>query len=74
MTTIQSDVVIITNKDMFEVNNVNKYLFTTINVFTKMVWVYPMKANTCKNVMEYFKDILKKCGDKHKCLNTERGS
>ena len=55
----QSDVVFFTNKDMVEVNNGYKYLFTTIDVFTKMVWVYPMKANTCKNVMECFKDILK---------------
>ena len=70
----QSDVVFFTNKDMVEVNNGYKYLFTTIDVFTKMVWVYPMKANTCKNVMECFKDILKKCGDKPKRLNTDRGS
>ena len=55
----QSDVVFFTNKDMVEVNNGYKYMFTTIDVFTKMVGVCPMKANTCKNVMECFKDILK---------------
>ena len=54
----QSDVVFFTDKDMVEVNNGFKYMLTTIDVFTKMVWVYPMKANTCKNVMECFKDIL----------------
>ena len=70
----QSDVVFFTDKDMVEANNCFKYLLTTIDVFTKMVWVYPMKANTCKNVMECFKDILKKCGDKPKRLNTDRGS
>ena len=54
----QSDVVFFTNKDMVEVNNGFKYLFTTIDVFTKMVSVYPPKANTCKNVLECFKDFL----------------
>ena len=39
-----------------------------------MVWVYPLKANTCQNIMECFKDILNKCGDKPKRLNTDRGS
>ena len=39
-----------------------------------MVWVYPMKSNTCKNVMECFKDILNKCGNKPERLNTHRGS
>ena len=33
----QSDVVFFTNKDMVEVNNCFIYLFTTIDVFTKMV-------------------------------------
>ena len=71
---IQSDVVFFTNKNMLKVNNGFKYLFTTIDVFTKMVWVYPMKANTWKNIMECFKDIFNKCGDKPKRLNTDSGS
>ena len=33
-----------------------------------------MKANTCKNVMECFKDIPNKVGDKPKRFNTDRGS
>ena len=70
----QSDVVFFKNKDMVEANNGYKYLFTTIDVFTKMAWVYPLKANTCKNIMECFKDILEKCGRKPKRLNTDRGS
>ena len=41
----QSDVVFFTNKDMVEANNGYGYLFTTIYVFTKMAWVYPLKAN-----------------------------
>ena len=70
----QSDVVFFTNKEMVEVNNGYRYIFTTIDVFTKMAWVYPLKANTCQNIMECFKDILRKCGAKPKRLNTDRGS
>ena len=70
----QSDVVFFTNKDMVEANNGFRYLFTTIDVFTKMVWVYPLKVNNCQNIMACFKDILEKCGDKPKRLNTDRGS
>merc|ERR1712208_74434 len=32
-------------------NNGYKYLFTTIDVFTKMAWIYPMKENKCAVVM-----------------------
>jgi hypothetical protein len=46
----------------------------TIDVFTKMAWVYPMKDNKCKNVMECFQDILVKCGKKPERLNSDRGS
>ena len=70
----QSDVVFFTNKEFVDVNHGYKYLFTTIDVFTKMAWVYPMKDNKCKTVMECFKDILKKCGDKPERLNSDRGS
>ena len=55
----QSDVVFFTNKDMVEANNGYKYIFTTIDVFTKMAWVYPLKANTCRKIMECFRIYLK---------------
>ena len=70
----QSDVVFFTNKEFVDVNHGYKYLFTTIDVFTKMAWVYPMKDNKCKTVMECFKDILDKCGEKPERLNSDRGS
>ena len=54
----QSDVVFFTRPELVEANNGYKYLFTTIDVFTKMAWVYPMKENKCAVVMECFKDIL----------------
>ena len=59
---------------MVKANDGYRYLFTTIDVFTKMAWVYPLKANTCQNIMDSFKDILRKCGKKPKRLNTDRGS
>ena len=70
----QADVVFFTNKHFVDNNNGYKYLFTCIDCFTKMAWVYPMKANTCANVMLCFKDILKKCGKKPERLNSDRGS
>ena len=70
----QSDVVFFTRQELVQANHGYKYLFVTIDVFTKMVWVYPMKENKCAVVMECFKDILKKCGDKPERLNTDRGS
>ena len=57
-----------------EANHGYKYLFTTIDVFTKMTWVYPMKDNKCKTVMTCFQDILRQCGDKPERLNSDRGS
>ena len=70
----QADVVFFTDKDMVKVNSGYKYLFTCIDCFSKMAWVYPMKANTCDNVMNCFKDILDKCGKPPQRLNSDRGS
>ena len=70
----QSDVVFFTNKDLVDANHGYKYLFTTIDVFSKMAWVYPLKENKCVKVMECFKDILSKCGEKPERLNSDRGS
>ena len=63
-----------TRKEIVEVNDGYKYLFTTIDVFSKMAWVYPMRENKCANVMKCFEDILSKCGDKPERLNSDRGS
>ena len=70
----QSDVVFFTKPELVSQNNGYKYLFTTIDVFSKMAWVYPMKQNKCETVMKCFIDILNKCGDKPERLNTDRGS
>ena len=39
----QSDTVFFTRPELVEANHGCKYLFTTIDVFTKMAGVYPMK-------------------------------
>ena len=70
----QSDVVFFTRKELVQANDGFKYLFTTIDVFSKMAWVYPMKENKCINVLKCFKDILQKCGKKPERLNSDRGS
>ena len=70
----QADVVFFTDKDMIKVNSGYKYLFTCIDCFTKMSWVYPMKVNNCDSVMNCFKDILNKCGKPPQRLNSDRGS
>ena len=56
----QSDVVFFTRKELVEVNDGYKYLFTTIDVFSKMAWVYPMRENKSANVMKFFEDILRR--------------
>ena len=39
-----------------------------------MAWVFPLKENKCEAILNCFKSILKKCGDKPERLNTDRGS
>ena len=70
----QADVVFFTNEALVAENDGYKYLFTCIDCFTKMAWVYPMKTNRCATVMKCFKDILQKCGKKPQRLNSDRGS
>ena len=70
----QADVVFFTNPEMVKVNKGYKYIFTCIDCFTKMAWVYPLKANTCENVLQSFKHILSVCGKQPDRLNSDRGS
>ena len=70
----QSDVVFFTNDLLVKASKGYRYLFTTIDVYTKMAWVYPMKQNNAKNVKRCFQDILSKCGKKPDKLNSDRGS
>ena len=70
----QSDVIFFTNEEFVDVNDGYRYLFTTIDVFTKMAWIYPMKDDKCQTVMKCFKDILTKCDENPGRLNSDRGS
>ena len=70
----QADVVFFTDVDMSTANNGFKYLFTCIDCFSKMAWVFPLRHNTCENVMSCFKTILQSCGQKPERLNSDRGS
>ena len=70
----QADVVFFTNPEMVKANQGYKYLFTCIDCFTKMAWVYPLKKNTCDNVLKCFENILSVCGEKPQRLNSDRGS
>ena len=69
----QADVGFI-DKEYSEASGGYKYLLIVIDCFTKYAWVYPMKANTSRNVIESFIDVLSKCGRKPERLNTDRGS
>ena len=70
----QADVVFFTDKDMVKENLGYRYLFTCIDCFSKIAWVYPLKLNNCDTVMKCFQDILSKCGKKPDRLNSDRGS
>ena len=70
----QADVVFFTDSDMVKANNGYKYLFTCIDCFSKMAWVFPLMVNNCETIMTYFKHIIKICGKKPDRLNSDRGS
>ena len=69
----QADVGFI-DKEYAEASGGYKYLFAVIDCFTKYAWVYPLKANTGKNAIECFEDVLAKCGEKPERVQTDRGS
>ncbi len=70
----QADVVFFTDPDMVKQNNGYRYLFTCIDCFTKMAWVFPLKSNNCDSVMKCFQSIINNCGKKPERLNSDRGS
>ena len=70
----QADLVAFTNPEYIKANDGYKYLFTTIDVFTKYAWVYPLKSKDCETTKKCFEDILSKCGKQPEKLQTDRGS
>ena len=70
----QCDLVSFTHNNMIPENDGYKHLFTTIDVFSKMAWVFPIRDKKCETVLLCFKDILKKCGKKPLRVQTDRGT
>ena len=70
----QADLVSFTNPEYIKANDGYKFLFTTIDVFTKHAWVYPLKSKDCETTKKCFEDILSKCGKQPEKLQTDRGS
>ena len=70
----QCDLISFTQNNLPQENDDFKHLFTTIDVFSKMAWVYPIRDKKCETVLICFKDILKKCGKKPERVQTDRGT
>ena len=70
----QCDLISFTQNDLPQENDGFKHLFTTIDVFSKMAWVYPIRDKKCETVLLCFKDILRKCGQKPQRVQTDRGT
>ena len=59
---------------MVEANKGLKYLLCIIDVFTKFVYLYPLKSITCEDVIICFEDLFRKCGKLPKKIYTDKGS
>ena len=70
----QCDLISFTQNNLPQENDGFKHLFTTIDVFSKMAWVYPIRDKKCETVLSCFKDILQKCGKKPQRVQTDRGT
>ena len=70
----QCDLISFTQNNLPEENDGFKHLFTTIDVLSKMAWVYPIRDKKCETVLLCFKDILRKCGQKPQRVQTDRGT
>lgn len=70
----QCDLISFTQNNLPEENDGYKHIFCTIDVFSKMAWVFPIKDKKCETVLNCFKDILKKCGERPQRVQTDRGT
>ena len=70
----ECDVAYFSKKAMVEANNGLKYLLCIIDVFTKFVYLYPLKSITCEDVIICFEDLFSKCGKLPKKIYTDKGS
>ena len=70
----ECDVAYFSKKAMVEANNELKYLLCIIDVFSKFVYLYPLKSITCEDVIICFEDLFRKCGKLPKKIYTDKGS
>lgn len=70
----ECDVAYFANKTMVEANNGVKYLLCIIDVFTKYVYLYPLKTITCEDIIICFENLFRKCGKLPKKIYTDKGS
>ena len=70
----ECDVAYFSKKTMVEANKGIKYLLCIIDVFTKFVYLYPLKSITCEDVIICFEDLFSKCGKLPKKIYTDKGS
>ena len=60
-------------QDVAKGNDGVNYLLVVIDVFSKYVWVRPMKNKTARSLLEVFDSILRK-GRKPEKLRTDKGT
>ena len=53
-------------------NNRIKYLLTVIDIFSKFVWIVPLKRKTEQEVANAFSRILKECRPSKTWVDRER--
>ena len=70
----ECDVAYFSKKAMVDANNELKYLLCIIDVFSKFVYLYPLKSITCEDVIICFEDLFRKCGKLPKKIYTDKGS
>ena len=69
----ECDVAYFSKKAMVEANGGFKYLLCIIDVFSKYVYLYPLKSITCEDVIICFEDLFSKCGKLPQKIYTDKG-
>lgn len=70
----QSDSIYMDNQSFpAEENDGFKFLFVTIDCFTKFLWVFPLKNLKCETTVLCMKEIFSKCGKLPKKIQSDRG-
>ena len=70
----ECDTAYFADKNMVKENNGFKYLLCIIDVFSKYVYLYPLKSIQCEDVINCFEDLFSKCGKIPRKIYTDKGS